>query len=479
MKKTIFNYIQITLALFLFLQAGSVEAQNLTMKAYQTANVGTMNIDGTTLDQVFGTVTINGTVVTGDYNANVNGFANIPTTVSGFGGVQVVYINGYDTTDNITLAQADALIAYVKAGGILVGNIEGFSVSPSNIRASKYIGEALLCNSVTLTASLAQSTGLNPAPAFHPGNGALLLNQGATSIVTSATYSIVTGLPSENIVFKGDNNSTCSATTALEFVIPAYPGSNSNCGVNGMGLFSGEVNGILVKSTNVSRPASNKNYAQLIYDFLYTPSAMATRRAWSTISTNTNTTCAPALLCKAGATAPTLSATTLTASCPTNSMNLNTLVTGNAPTGSVLKWYWDAAHTVEVPNPTTISVSNTFYAFYYDAANDCYSPAASVITTACPLTITNTCPGTATIDLATKVTSPAIPGYTLTFHSGTPATTGNKLTSSVVNTLGTNTYYAAYWLNGSGQDCYTTTSRPMEVTIKQCCAAQTSPDLTN
>jgi hypothetical protein len=443
------------------------------MKAYHGANAGTKFIDGTTLDQVFGTVTINGTVVTGDYDPNVNGFANIPITVSGFGGVQVVFINGYDT-DGITLAQADALIAYVKAGGILVGNIEGFSVSTINKRASKYIGEALLCNSVTITAGPGNYPGLASADAFHPGNGALLLNQGATTIPTSQTYSIVTGLPSENIVFKGDSNSTCSATTALEFVIPAYPGSNSNCGVNGMGLFSGEVNGILVKTTNISRPASNKNYAQLIYDFLYTPSAMATRRAWSTISTNTNTTCAPALLCKAGTAAPTLTATTLTASCPTNSMNLNSLVSGNAPTGSVLKWYWDAAHTVEVPNPTTISVSNTFYAFYYDAANDCYSPAASVTTTACELKITNTCPGPASIDLATKVTSPAIPGYTLTFHSGTPPTTANKI-SNIVTTSGT--YYAAYYL--TGQDCYTTTSRPMEVTIKQCCAAQTSPDLTN
>jgi hypothetical protein len=157
-------------------------------------------------------------------------------------------------------------------------------------------------------------------------------------------------------------------------------------------------------------------------------------------------------------------------------MDLNSLVTSTKPNGTELKWYWDAAHTIEVPNPTSITVSNKFYAFYYDAANDCYSPAASVTTTACELKITNTCPGPASIDLATKVTSPAIPGYTLTYHSGTPATTANKI-SNIVTTSGT--YYAAYWLNGSGQDCYTTTSRPMEVTIKQCCAAQTSPDLTN
>jgi hypothetical protein len=479
MKNTFLKYIKITLALLLFLQVGKVSAQNnLTMRAYQTSLVGDVNVDGATLDQVFGTVTINGTVVTGNYNTFTNyRFADIPTTVSGFGGVQVVYINGYKATtggDAITTAQADALIDYVKGGGILIGNIEGFAVSPSDVRASKYIGEALLCNSVTLTATAGQTAGPNPAPAYHPGNGALLLNNLATSLPNSGSYSYVSGLPSENVIYRQNLPVDCSTIRALEFVIPAYPGSISPCGVNGMGLFSGEVFGILTTSTT-NRSASNKNYAQLIFDFLYNPTAMATRRAWSTISTNTNTTCPPALsppVCAAGKNAPTLSATTLTAACPANSMNLNSLVSSTTPSGASLVWFTNNSRTGSpVPNPTAVTVSGTYFAFYYDATNTCYSPAsAAVTTTACPLNVATTCPAVS-VDLASRVTSTAPSGYTYTFHSGTPATSSNKLTSSVVNTAGTY-YLSAYF---AGQDCYTNTSRPMVVTITNCCATITAP----
>ncbi len=174
--------------------------------------------------------------------------------------------------------------------------------------------------------------------------------------------------------------------------------------------------------------------------------------------------------CYAGATAPTLSATTLTAACPANSMNLNSLVTSTTPSGASLKWYLDAAHTTEVPNPTTISVSGTFYAFYVDTVNNCYSPSAAVTTTACPLNKTNTCPA-ASIDLASAVTSTAPAGYTYTYHSATPPTDANKLSSTVVTTPGTY-YLAAYF---AGQNCYTATSRPMVVTIVDCCATIAPP----
>jgi hypothetical protein len=171
--------------------------------------------------------------------------------------------------------------------------------------------------------------------------------------------------------------------------------------------------------------------------------------------------------CRAGTTAPTLSATTATAACPANTVNLNSLVTGTAPTGATVKWYRDVAHTSEVTTPTAVGVSGTYYAFYNDATADCFSPASAAVTVTanCPLALATTCPAVS-IDLSTRINTTASTGYTYTYHSGTPATASNKLTSSIVSTSGTyyiGTYFAA-------QDCYATTSRPMVVSITNCCA---------
>ncbi len=177
--------------------------------------------------------------------------------------------------------------------------------------------------------------------------------------------------------------------------------------------------------------------------------------------------------CKAGTTAPTLSATSITATnCPTNTVNLNSLVSSTAPTGTVLKWSSDLAHTNLVADPTAVGVSGTYYGFYYDAAADCYSPSSTavVVTANCPLNLATVCPNLS-IDLSSRITTTPATGYTYTYHTGTPATTANKFTNPVVTTSGTyyiGTYFAA-------QDCYATTSRPIAVTITNCCATVAPP----
>ncbi len=179
--------------------------------------------------------------------------------------------------------------------------------------------------------------------------------------------------------------------------------------------------------------------------------------------------------CAAFTTVPTLSATTINnSSCASGYINLNSLVSSTTPSGASLKWYKDNTHTTEVTTPTAVGVSGTYYAFYVDTINNCYSPASAAVTatyTACPLNISSVCPAT-TVDLATRVTGTAPTGYTYTYHSATPATTANKLTTgSIVSTSGT--YYVATYF--AGQDCYTTTSRPIVVTITNCCATLAAP----
>ena len=183
-----------------------------------------------------------------------------------------------------------------------------------------------------------------------------------------------------------------------------------------------------------------------------------------------------AFVCKAGATAPTLSATTKTNTCPSATLDLNSLVTSTLPSGATLKWFSDNTHTTEVTTPTAVSASGTYYAFYVDTVNNCYSPASAAVTatvTLCPLNISNTCPSPS-VDLALSHQGTVPNGYTLTFHSGTPATDANKITNPVT---ASGTYYGAYYF--AGQSCYSATGGPLVVTITNCCAAQTLPDLTN
>ncbi len=95
--------------------------------------------------------------------------------------------------------------------------------------------------------------------------------------------------------------------------------------------------------------------------------------------------------CNAGSTAPSLTAATLASVCPANKVNLNSLLSSSATAAqaTMLKWYTDAAHTTAVADATQ-AAAGTYYAFYYDATNNCYSPATGAVTA----TVAACCPTT-------------------------------------------------------------------------------------
>lgn len=391
------KYLGLVMCMLLFLAAGvqSANAQNLTVKAY-----GSLTLDVSVLDNIFGTVTVNDTVRTADYSGNLL-TSNLPTSVAGFGGVQVVFANRNVFEPPISIAQVDALIDYVKAGGILIGNFEGVPISGTSTTAGDYIGSSLLCNAVNLVSSPGNSSGISPMPQNHPGNGALLLNSsGAASVVTTTTYSVIYNVPSENIIFSEYNYAGCGGEGALDIVVPAYPGCSSACGVNGFAFLSGENIGAMnAEDATVggrNNTQANINYAQLMYDFLYDPAAMATRRAWSTISTNNNTTCAPALApvpclsCSAGTTAPTLSSTTISNVCPATTVNLTTITASNLPASTTLTWHTGTPATTANKITGTAVAAGIYYAAFFDATNNCYSGASGSATTAVTATV-NSC----------------------------------------------------------------------------------------
>ena len=90
--------------------------------------------------------------------------------------------------------------------------------------------------------------------------------------------------------------------------------------------------------------------------------------------------------CQAGSTAPPLSATSVSNVCPAATANLTTLHTGTVPSGASLVWFTNSAHTGVAYATPTAATAGTYYAFYYDAVNNCYSPASAAVTvsiTAC------------------------------------------------------------------------------------------------
>ncbi len=83
--------------------------------------------------------------------------------------------------------------------------------------------------------------------------------------------------------------------------------------------------------------------------------------------------------CSAGTSAPTVSSTSVSNSCPTITVNLNTLVISSTPVGASLVWFTNNSNTGPAYTTATTAVAGTYYAFYYDGVNDCYSPAGSAV----------------------------------------------------------------------------------------------------
>ena len=80
--------------------------------------------------------------------------------------------------------------------------------------------------------------------------------------------------------------------------------------------------------------------------------------------------------CNAVNTAPTLSQAT---ACITGTYNLTSISASNTPAGTVLAWFSGSTPSAAnaIASPTNVT-SGTYYAAFYDAVNNCYSPTSSV-----------------------------------------------------------------------------------------------------
>lgn len=85
------------------------------------------------------------------------------------------------------------------------------------------------------------------------------------------------------------------------------------------------------------------------------------------------------VLCNAGTEAPTLSLTTTTNMCPATTIDLSTITASNLPSGTVITWHSGTpATTANKLSSVTALLAGTYYAAFYDASGDCYSPTSGL-----------------------------------------------------------------------------------------------------
>jgi hypothetical protein len=136
----------------------------------------------------------------------------------------------------------------------------------------------------------------------------------------------------------------------------------------------------------------------------------------------------------AGVVAPVIPAlsTAVKNSCPSSSVNLNSLVTSTTPVGATLVWFTNNAHTGTAYSTPTAAAAGIYYAFYYDSVKDCYSPAST------PVTVTITV--CAIPDVATAVAGISSTILILSNDKnadGTAVTNLTKITTPTITTIPT------------------------------------------
>jgi len=457
-RKSSFKNIKDKLLFSIFLMmALLVNAQNVEVRAYNDQNF-TVKADTFTGS---GYATVNGAPTTSQVTQA--SISTMPSSVSGYAGVNVVVYSQWIGTLP-TSAQFDALVEYIRQGGVVIANVE--REDPT----FREILDRLMGSGHGITKTPAGTTGISPVNFVHPGEGTLKLRSATnTSTPTTTSYSTFSGVPSAARILHGTSNTGCNGT-CLDFVVPTFPGVATTLNgqtVRGMLIMSGEVQGPFTGPTGFSTRAlaMDQSYAKLIYDFYNSPTAMASRRSWSATSTNQNPICIPETFiepCNAGSTAPTIGSNKIANSCPTSTGNLTTLVTSTAPSGTSITFHtgFPATTANKISNPTTAS-TGTYYAAYWDATNNCYSPVSEPIYVA--MCLTNTCPST-TVDLTTHTTGTPPPSTTLQWHTSNVPSSGTLV--STPNAVSAGTYYATYF--DAANNCYSPVSTPISVTINSC-----------
>ena len=158
--------------------------------------------------------------------------------------------------------------------------------------------------------------------------------------------------------------------------------------------------------------------------------------------------------CNAGDTAPSIGGNPLQVStdCTSSTADLTSITANNTPAGSTIVFTNSInATNANVVNDATAVTPGTYYAVFYNAAEDCFaSDVTQVDVIASFFCVENVCPDE-TVNLNIEVSSTNAPaGTTLTFHTGIPASNANRIIAPTMADAGT--YFAAFY--DATNDCY-------------------------
>ena len=239
--------------------------------------------------------------------------------------------------------------------------------------------------------------------------------------------------------------------------------------------------------------AAQGSYYAVFYDATNTCYGFANTQ----VTVTSNCPCATA-----GSSAPVLSASTATNTCPVNTVDLTAITASNLPASTTLTWHTATpATTGNKIAGTSVSTSGTYYGAFFDATNNCYSGTGGSATAVVTVTVVNCCNAGSTVPALTT-TSPAYfassntlynqcpaasadlnvftatnqpANTTLTWHSATPATTANKVSGTVTSAPWPGVdFYASIF--DSTNNCYSPTS-VVKVQVNGCCNAGFSSPL--
>ena len=144
----------------------------------------------------------------------------------------------------------------------------------------------------------------------------------------------------------------------------------------------------------------------------------------------------------------------------------------NLPTGTTVSWHTATPPSSgnKVADPSAAAAGTTYYAYFYDSAEDCYSTNGTAIPT-----LGNACPSNE-VDLSSlEANVNNLPtGTSITWHTAQPADGTNLVAdAAAINTAGI--YYSAFY--DATDDCYSTNSTPALVGIQDCNISEDTPTL--
>jgi hypothetical protein len=359
-----------------------------------------------------------------------------------------------------------------------------------NNRMAKMCWAILLFFHCFAHSAIAQYTGTVPVTLTIPSTATAVVwykDGAAISGATATTYAAST--VGNYYATYTDGTTTCTTDRSLTFVL-AKAGTNvalMGATNNGTGTNYLWYNG----STSIAA-ATTSNYTANTggkYHLEYNNGSCVVKSADYLVFM---------LACSAGTTAPTLSAATAVNTCPTTTANLNALHNGTIPNGARLRWHTVATNPTaadSVATPSVLAASGTYYAYYYDQVNDCYSPASAAVTatiTVCSTCATPSVGGTATYTGGTICSTANMGTITLSGKTGTVQTwqtstnggtswtdiaaTANKVSYTFINAANAQQYRAVV---NSGAGCVDAFSAPATITTSATACTTTTCSYTS